>query len=66
MFAARARITGASMDPRTLVFTSLDNQWLTVGSRLRVVESSGRPSRHVISRRQWSLPPAPMTCETRR
>lgn len=66
MFAARARITGASMDPRTLVFTSLDNQWLTVGSRLRVVESSGRPSRHVISRRQWSYPPAPMTCETRR
>ena len=64
--AALAKLEAAPLDPRRLSVETTDNPYVTAGSRIAVVEADGRRSRHVVTRRQWTIPPTPMQLDTRR
>lgn len=63
--AAKAILDGMPREVARVDFTGLDNPWVTAGSRLHV-RGPGVTSRHVVTRRPWTVPSSPMQCETRR
>ena len=65
MWAARAFLDGMPQEVRRITFDAIDNPWITAGSRLHLV-MDGRTSRHVVTRRPWSIPSAPTAFEIRR
>ena len=63
--AAKAILDGMPREVARIDFTGIDNPWISAGSRIHV-RGPGVTSRHVVTRRQWSVPSTPMTCDTRR
>ena len=63
--AIEAILDGMPREVARVDFTGLDNPWVTAGSRLHV-RGPGVTSRHVVTRRPWTVPSSPMQCETRR